>query len=171
MIKARLGRRWGYIDRAGGWKIEPYFSDTRPFREGVAAVQLGGQYAIIDKTRCFEGVAGVDLAPPLGDRMAPGSLGGKWGLINAKGNYVVEPAYDEIREAREGRIPFRAAATWGFLDMQGRVAIAPRYLTVDSFRSGWARVIQLTGKSGFVNLQGEFVEHRLVGELETAAGQ
>lgn len=134
-------------------------------------MQLGGHYAIIDKTSCFEGVPGVDLAPPLGDRVVPAALGGKWGLIDKKGAYVVDPAYDEIREAREGRIPFRAGAAWGFLDIQGKVAVAPRYLTVDSFRSGWARVTQLSGKSGFVNLKGEFVEHRLMSELETAAGQ
>ena len=127
-------------------------------------------YAIIDKTSCFEGVLGVDLAPPLGDRVAPGALGGKWGLIDEKGAYVVDPAYDEVREAREGRIPFRVGAAWGFLDVQGKVVVAPRFLTVDSFRSGWARVTQFSGKSGFVNRQGEFVEHRLLGELETAAG-
>ena len=67
LAPARLGRKWGYIDREGAWKIEPYFSDARPFRGKVAAVQVGGNFAILDKTSCFEGVEGVDLAPPLGD--------------------------------------------------------------------------------------------------------
>ena len=136
----------------------------------MAAVQVGGNYAIIDKTSCFEGVLGVDLAPPLGDRMAPGAMGGKWGLIDERGSYVADPSFDEIREAQEGRIPFRLGPAWGFLDTQGRVSVSPRYLAVDGFRSGWARVTLLSGKSGFVNLQGEFFEHRLMGELETAAG-
>ena len=101
--------------------------------------------------------------------MVPASAGGKWGLIDAKGNYVAEPAYDEIREAREGRIPFRLGAAWGFLDATGRVSIAPKYLTVDSFRSGWARVTQFSGKSGFVDREGSFVEHRLMGDLQAIA--
>jgi len=101
--------------------------------------------------------------------MAPGALGGKWGLIDARGNYVSEPAYDEIREAREGRVPFRVGAAWGFLDTQGKVSIEPRFLAVDSFRSGWARVTQFSGKSGFVDRDGSFTEHRMVGELQTAA--
>jgi hypothetical protein len=160
-----LGRSWGFIGLDGAWKIPPYYSDSRPFREGVAAVQLGGHYAIIDKTNCFDGVEGIDLAPPLGDRVAPGAMGGKWGLIDKQGNYLAEPAYDEIREAREGRIPFRAGAAWGFLDTEGKVRVPPRYLSVDQFRSGWARVTLLSGKTGFVDLQGNFVEHRVVGDL------
>lgn len=165
LAPARLGRKWGFIGLDGTWKIEPYFSDARPFRERVAAVQIGGDYAIVDKTSCFEGVAGVDLAPPLGDRVAPGALGGKWALINAQGVFLSDPIHDEIREAREGRIPFRKGVAWGFLDTHGKIQVQARYLTVDHFRSGWARVTLLTGKTGFINHRGDFVEHRMLGDL------
>lgn len=164
LAPARLGRRWGYVGLNGEWKIEPYFSDARPFREGVAAVQVGGHYSIVDKTSCFEGL-GIDLSPPQGDRVAPGALGGKWGLIDPQGNYVAEPSYNEVREAQENRIPFRVGPLWGFLDTKGEIAVQPRYLSVDQFRSGWARVTLLSGKNGFVDLQGNFVENRVVGGL------
>ena len=167
LAPARLGRRWGYVGLDGGWKIEPYFSDARPFRENVAAVQVGGHYSIVDKTSCFEGL-GIDLSPPQGDRVTPGALGGKWGLIDGQGKYVAEPAYDEVREAQENRIPFRMGPLWGFLDGKGRIVLSPRFLNVDHYRSGWARVTQLSGKTGFVDLQGNFVQHRVVGELGLA---
>ena len=77
----------------------------------------------------------------------------------------MDPAFDEIREAREGRIPFRVGAAWGFLDTLGKVRVLPQYLSVDQFRSGWARVTLLSGKTGFVDLQGNFVEHRVLGGL------
>jgi hypothetical protein len=165
-----LGKQWGFVSRDGSWKIEAYFSDARPFRSGVAAVQVGGKYAIVDKTSCFDGLVGVDLAPPLGDRLSPAASGGKWGLIDLQGSFVADPAYDEIREAAEGRIPFRLGTAWGFLDLQGKVCVEPRYLAVDAFRSGWSRVTLFSGKSGFVDLQGNFAEHRLVGGVPSVAG-
>ena len=90
--------------------------------------------------------------------------------VSYQGSFVADPAYDEIREAAEGRIPFRLGTAWGFLDLQGKICVEPRYLAVDAFRSGWSRVTLFSGKSGFVDLQGNFVEHRLVGDVPTAAG-
>ena len=81
LAPARHIKKWGYLGQDGLWKIEPYFSDARPFREGVAAVQVGGQDAIIDKTSCFDGVVpALDLAPPI-----PSNLGGKEGLTREGG--------------------------------------------------------------------------------------
>ena len=42
LAPARQIKKWGYLGQDGRWKIEPFFSDARPFREGVAAVQVGG---------------------------------------------------------------------------------------------------------------------------------
>ena len=105
--------------------------------------------------------------------MVPASAGGKWGLINAQGKYVLEPRMDEILEAKEGRIPFRQGAAWGFLDLAGNVVVPAQYLTVASFAAGWARVTLFNAKTGFVNLRGEFSERqdREVLDLSTAAGQ
>lgn len=75
LAPARDGKLWGLIDRKGEWVVKPYFSDVRPFRGGVAAVQLGGQPGLVDKTDYFEGIAGMELASPLGDRMAPAGVG------------------------------------------------------------------------------------------------
>ena len=173
LAPARQMKKWGYLGRDGRWKIEPFFSDARPFREGVAAVQVGGEDAIINKTSCLEGLfPGLDLAPPQGDRMVPASAGGKWGLINALGDYVLEPRMDAILEAKQGRIPFRQGTAWGFLDLAGNVVVPAQYLTVASFADGWARVTLFNAKTGFVNLFGEFSERRKQEvDLPTAAGR
>ena len=105
--------------------------------------------------------------------MVPASAGGKWGLINTRGDYVLEPQMDEILEAKQGRIPFRKETAWGFLDLAGNVVVPAQYLTVASFAGGWARVTLFNAKKGFVNLRGEFSERqdREVLDLSTAAGQ
>ena len=161
LAPARLGKKWGYVGRDGSWKIEPYFSDARPFREGVAAVQVGGFYDIVDKTSSFDGVEGMDFCPPIGDRQVPGSSGGKWGLIDRHGKYVREPDLDEILEARQSRIPFRSGCAWGFLTVAGNVVVPSKYLAVSPFQANLAKVTLFNGRTGFLNLAGEFSESQL----------
>lgn len=174
LAPARHIKKWGYLGQDGLWKIEPFFSDARPFREGVAAVQVGGKDAIINKTSCFDGIVPpLDLAPPQGDRMVPASAGGKWGLINAQGDYVLEPQMDEILEAKQGRIPFRQGTAWGFLDLAGNVVVPAQYLAVAQFDDGWAAVKKFNGITGYVNLLGQFSERRnpVVQDLPTGSGE
>ena len=35
LAPAREGKLWGFIDRNGKWVVKPYYSDVRPFRQGV----------------------------------------------------------------------------------------------------------------------------------------
>lgn len=53
LVKVRLDgpkreERWGYVDRAGAWKIEPRFETAETFHHGLARVMTGGKYAYID---------------------------------------------------------------------------------------------------------------------------
>lgn len=41
--------RWGYVDRAGNWVIEPRFEEARLFATGLAAVRLDGRYGYVAK--------------------------------------------------------------------------------------------------------------------------
>ena len=84
------------------------------------------------------------------------AVGGKWGLIDVRGNYVVEPKYAEIREGREGLIPVREGPRWGFVDYQGEIKIKVEYGSVELFSGEWAKVTEISGRSGFVNREGQF---------------
>lgn len=160
LAPAREGKLWGFIDRNGKWVVKPYYSDVRPFRGGVAAVQLGGQPSLVDKTDFFEGVTGVDLAPPVGDRMAPAAVGGKWGVISDRGNFIVEPKFTDLGDAQEGFIPAKLETLWGYVDTKGEWKIPPQFLSAKGFRSGWAKVSAVNGKDGWVNFDGKFVTVR-----------
>jgi hypothetical protein len=43
-----LDGKWGYIDRSGSLRIPARFEWVSPFKEGVAAVQMGAKYGFID---------------------------------------------------------------------------------------------------------------------------
>ena len=174
LAPAKEKDKWGYVDSQGKWTIQPYFSDARPFRGGLAAVQVGGEFAFADKTnyggKAEEKVGEIYLA----DRSVATAVGGKWGLINVRGNYVVEPKYAEIREGREGLIPVREGPCWGFVDSLGEIKIKVEYGSVELFSGGWAKVTEISGRSGFVNREGQFsrtgpLEQRSL-EVNTGAG-
>jgi hypothetical protein len=174
LAPAKTKKQWGYIDPQGKWMVQPYFSDARPFRGGLAAVQVGGEFAFADKTnyggKAEEKAGGIYLA----DRSVATAVGGKWGLIDVRGNYVVEPRYSEIREGREGLIPVREGPRWGFVDFQGKIKIKVEYGSVELFSGGWAKVTEISGRAGFVNREGQFsrtgpLEARSL-EVTTAAG-
>ncbi len=156
LAPAKEKDKWGYIDVKGKWVIQPYFSDARPFRVGLAAVQVGGEFAFADKTnyggKTEEKVEKIYLA----DRSVATAVGGKWGLIDVRGNYVVEPKYAEIREGREGLIPVREGPRWGFVGSQGEIKIKVEYGSVELFSGGWAKVTEISGRAGFVNREGQF---------------
>lgn len=74
--------KWGYVNRAGDWVIEPRWRQAEQFSEGRAVVDGGS---------------------------ADGSA---WGIIDRDGNYVLEPslrsqAYSTIDGARLGSLPVR----------------------------------------------------------------
>ncbi len=174
LAPAKEKRQWGYIDPQGKWTIQPYFSDARPFRGGLAAVQVGGEFAFADKTNYGEKAKETAGKIYLADRSVATAVGGKWGLIDGRGNYVVEPKYAEIREGREGLIPVREGPRWGFVDSQGEVKIKVEYGSVDLFSGGWAKVTEISGRAGFVNREGQFSRTGPLGqrslEVTTAAG-
>lgn len=43
----------GYVDKRGNWVIDPQFTHTKPFRDGLALVSKDGKMAYIDKTGRF----------------------------------------------------------------------------------------------------------------------
>lgn len=174
LAPAKEKKQWGYVDSQGKWTIQPYFSDARPFRGGLAAVQVGGEFGFADKTNYGQNTEGARKRIYPADRSVATALGGKWGLIDVRGNYVVAPKYAEIREGREGLIPVREGVRWGFVDSQGEIKIKVEYGSVELFSGGWAKVTEISGRAGFVNREGQFsrtgpLEQRSL-EVNTAAG-
>lgn len=74
--------KWGYVNRAGDWVIEPRWRQAEPFSEGRAAVD--------------DGSAGASV----------------WGVIDRHGDYAIKPgiysqSYDEVDGARLGTAPIK----------------------------------------------------------------
>jgi hypothetical protein len=88
-------------------------------------------------------------------------IDGKWGLINEKGEYVIEPQYDFLGGLHNGLVSFRQNDLTGFLDVNGNVKIEPKFHWVDEFSEGLCAV----------STDWKTDEPRLYGYIDTSGNQ
>jgi hypothetical protein len=63
-------------------------------------------------------------------------INGKWGLINERGEYIIEPKYDYLGSLHNGLISFSADGRIGFIDLNDAVIIKPNLYWADEFSEG-----------------------------------
>lgn len=159
LAPARQGGKWGYLNREGRWAIAPFYSDARPFRQGVAAVQVGGAPNVVNKADQLPGLPEVYAKIPKKiDFQVPASSGGKWALINAMDQYLVPPKYEAILESSQDLVLYKEQGAWGYLNLQGGVEIPAQFLKASPFREGLAEVTLMNCRSGKIDRSGRWLE-------------
>jgi len=84
------------------------------------------------------------------------SLGEAYGFINAKGDVVLSPRYEAVRDFSEGLAGVKMGGKWGWIDRKGRLVIEPKFDCISDFSEGLAAVCE-NEKWGYVNRKGEIV--------------
>jgi hypothetical protein len=173
----------GLIDRTGKIVIEPRYSFTNSFSEGLAAVISGdprqAKYGFINPK-------GETVIPPRFEaRIDPGwpyaggnvhlsrfseglagvRDGGLYGYINKQGNLVIPPKFALAGDFSEGLASAVENDKVGFIDKQGRWVISPRFAEPQHsiykpFGDGLAPVAVLTGQElrwGYIDKTGRMV--------------
>ncbi len=131
------------------------------FAGGLAGISSGGQWGFINTAGkvvikfIFKEIGSfdTDLAPARVDKE-------KWGYINKKGLYVINPKYDGARPFRGGYAPVKKGNAWGMIDKKGRLIIDYSYQDLKGFNSGLAPAKRV-GKWGFINKKNKFVLERV----------
>jgi len=150
------GGRWGYVDRAGKYIINPQFDDARGFSEGLAPVRLAEQWGYIDEAGKYVINPQFQDAREFSDGLARVRLGDEWGYIDKEGKYAVNPQFAEAADFSEGLARVLLNDRWGFVDKQGKMAINPQYDETGDFSDGLAPV-RLGAQWGFVDTKGKIV--------------
>ena len=79
--------------------------------------------------------------------LAPASIGGKWGYINRKGDFVIRATYADAEVfSLDGLAPVKVD-DWGFINEEGKIVIQPRYIIT----AGGIVSMFLHNAKGFVN--------------------
>ena len=81
---------------------------------------------------------------------------GEMGFVNRKGEEVVPPKYDDVRDFHKGFARVKLGDKWGYVNTQGEEVVRPKYNEVYGFYNGFSKV-ELKGKWGLINTQGEEV--------------
>lgn len=131
LAPVRKQRKWGYVDAAGAFVIEPQFDEAHPFSEGLAAVLVGKKWGYIDRT----------------------------GRLVIKPKYDLN--YDDGRnDFSEGLALVGLEDRCTYIDKRGQTVFRLRCSESGRFVGGLASVhlgLEPDEKRGYVNRQGRFV--------------
>lgn len=143
--------RFGVINRQGEMLIEPRFDHVRFPKEGLRAVNEGGQrdangvirggrWGFVDNTGALAIDLRFDNITDFSCGIAAVAVGDRWGWIDREGRFVVEPTYDFTDMACEERAVFAEGDLEGYVDPTGRVVIPAAFQRAGDFVGGVAPV-------------------------------
>lgn len=156
--------RFGYIDPNGREVVPPILDDAGPFAEGVACatrtivslddmhwgcIDGQGEFVIPEKFHQIWRLGRFDRG------VLAVRVNGKWGYIDRKGNYLVNPRFGNWGLFREGLASVEDhTGCYGFINPEGSFVIAPRFQAARPFSEGLAAV-EISGKWGYISRGGE----------------
>ncbi|MGD1839866.1 MAG: WG repeat-containing protein [Thermonemataceae bacterium] len=102
--------------------------------------------------------AKFDAVKEFQEGVAAAQENGQWGFIRQDGEWLIEPAYEELYSFLDGLAAFAETENGklGFLNEKGQVVILPTYDFVKPFQGGLAAVSQ-GDRWHFINKEGEKV--------------
>ena len=135
-------QKYGYINEAGVFVIEPVFEYAEDFSEGLACVQKDGQCGYIDLNGEYvvtpqyytgqdfmDGYAAVAIEGGKIDNSCSSEVDmGIWGLVDAEGRVVIEPQYDALSRVKGyGNIIAEKDERDGLIDVENNILIPFAY--------------------------------------------
>lgn len=144
---------WGAIDSEGGIAIECRFENM----------------CIWDYEDCenFDS----NYVQALGEDRIPVKHGGKWGVVDRKGHFIITPQFDMLQLDGNDYL-FRKGDAWGWCDAKGSYKISPRFEGALPFGGeNLAAVKSENGKWGYVDKDGSWAiqpEYRAVSRFTSS---
>jgi len=164
-----LKKRFGYISPDGQFLVQPKYFGAGPFKEGFAwvlarkpwtplgkgeyGVALWAKFTYIDRSgREIRGPFSAEHVSNFSEGLAavrPGkTLGGcdKVGYLNTKGEWSIQPQFDEAHDFSEGLAAVNQGAKchmggkWGYVDKGGKLSVPFQYQFAGRFKNGHACV-------------------------------
>ena len=121
--------RWGYFDRWQGEVVhEPRWGFCGPFVPAGQGREAARFNAAADDALHSEQVQ-EDSFDPRGE-----TYDGRWGLLDLRGEVLIEPEYQYLSALRDGRMLAKKDGRWGVVDICGKVVLPLEYDDICVFR-------------------------------------
>jgi hypothetical protein len=102
LFPAQEGRKWGFIDSDGYWRIHPKFDAVRPFFEGLAGIRKEGKWGFIDEQGREVARTEFSAVGNFSFGRAPVRINRKWGYIDKTGKIVIPLQFQTASEFHDG---------------------------------------------------------------------
>ena len=136
--------------------IKPQFEDVFVFADGLAPVEIGGQWGYINREGNFVIPPQFNEAYRFSEELAPVKQGKHYGYIDKRGEFIIPPKFDDAYWFTDGMARVQKDKMWGYIDSTGNYAIPLQFNDAYWFNNGLAPVRQYK-QYGFINRQGKFV--------------
>ena len=150
--------KYGYIDKSGELKIQMFFDEAGAFYQGYAVVLIDDEMNIIDTKGKFILEEGYEK---IYHDLETGNFffydGDDWGMLDNKGNEIIQAIYDRVISYSEGLAIVEKNSKLGFINKDGEVVIPITYKAAKSFSNGMAAVMNSDGEWGYINKNNELV--------------
>lgn len=150
--------KWGYIDSAGKWAIEPTYVESTDypgvpagdFAEGLAwfqVVEMANRSLINDNGEIIRDQDNKPVQEEYRRRLM--------GFIDRDGEVVIAPRFEIVQDFGEGLagVRFKTNDRWGFIDRAGKRIISPSYEGVGRFSEGLCAA-KYNGLWGYIDAAG-----------------
>jgi hypothetical protein len=153
------GFTWGYKDAAGAWAIPAKYNDAQNFKDGVARVQDGSKWILIDVKGNPVPEDKRTLRPiaPVAEGLALARENDVLGWIDAQSKLAFPlRKYEEAHSFASGRARIKVDGLYGYLDESGALKIPNQYFSASDFDHGLA-FVQTREGSSYIDPEGKVV--------------
>ncbi len=113
------GRKWGFIDRSGGFAVAAEYDSVGEFREGLAPVLTGKKWGYIDRSHLVIPLE-FDEARVFSNGLAAVRKGKKFGFIDKTGAEVIPFQFDQAYDFNGGVCIARLDGALVAMDSSGK---------------------------------------------------
>lgn len=155
-LNANGQERYGFINTMGNFVIQPTYLDAYGFSEGLAAVEItAGSWAYVDRSGTLAMSDRYSWAHDFHDGYAVVEQNGAYGLIDTKGEVVLDFAFNSIGQG-DLLYPVREDRLYGLMDVSGTLVQSYQYDNMGMYQEELALVEQ-NGKWGYLDNTGAMV--------------
>ena len=143
---------WGYANSEGKFIIKPVFHEALPYEGKIARICYEGKWGTINDRGLYVIIPFLfdDIAAFSSDSLAVVNKGGRYSLVNARGQLVQNVFYDEIDYADYG-YRLSQSGKYGTLSRDGKTIFEPQFDEISMLdREHGVEMIRKDGKWGLL---------------------
>lgn len=115
------GYKCGFLDKEMNVVVEPAFTWSWGFAEGLGCVMMDSQVGFVNTAGDLVVPCRFHNAAPFHEGYAAVESDGRYGYVDSSGDLVISPQFDSARNFSEGLAAVKKSGFWGFIDKTGEL--------------------------------------------------